>query len=234
MEGGLTRKYGYVALVALLVAVLLVLLFVPETPYEKSRSESAAVDSALLRQVDGVDNRSCRSDRTPYRNKYSRPVRPSSANSAEKVRRDGRVYKSHDLAPIGINTSDSLTLQRLRGIGPVLSSRIVRYRESLGGFVSKEQLREVYGLTDSTYDGIAPHLVEDSVPVRQIDINTATIAQLRRHPYLDYYQAKAIVQLREQQGPYSSVEDVQRVPLIEPETYNKIRPYLTCNSPQKK
>lgn len=126
-----------------------------------------------------------------------------------------------------VNTADTLDLQQLRGIGPVFARRIVKYRTLLGGYVAKEQLREVYGMTDELYNRIAPHLTLDTAapPVR-IDINTATADQLRRHPYLDYYQAKAIVTYRQKCGRFQTMQDLTKVSLIDETTYNRIKPYI--------
>ena len=74
----------------------------------------------------------------------------------------------------------------------------------------------------------------DGDEVRKINLNTATIDQLKRHPYLDYYQAKAILRYREQNGPYKQVSDILNIPLIDSETFTLIEPYLTCNSQQNK
>jgi DNA uptake protein ComE-like DNA-binding protein len=104
----------------------------------------------------------------------------------------------------------------------------------LGGFVSTEQLWEIYGMDSVRYNDIAPHVTVNPEGVTLMDINSVTIDQLKRHPYLDYYQAKAIVRMREQTGLYKDIEDLLKVPIIDNETYTKLKPYLTCNSQQNK
>jgi len=74
---------------------------------------------------------------------------------------------------IDINNCDSAMLVTLPGIGPVLSGRIIRYRHLLGGFARVEQLKEVYGLKEETYDIIASRLTADSTFIERIDVNTA-------------------------------------------------------------
>jgi DNA uptake protein ComE-like DNA-binding protein len=133
-----------------------------------------------------------------------------------------------------LNTADSLDLVQLYNIGPVIARRILKYRSLLGGYVRKEQLREVYGIDSARYNDIAPHLTVDPSRITPIDINTADIDRLKRHPYLDYYQAKAIIRLREERGAYAGVRDILNIPIIDSETFTRIEPYLICNSQPNK
>ncbi|MBR5027803.1 MAG: helix-hairpin-helix domain-containing protein [Bacteroidales bacterium] len=127
---------------------------------------------------------------------------------------------------IELNTADTSDLKELRGIGSGYAKRIVKYRERLGGFCKPEQLLEVYGFTPELYEKVAPNITIDGDELRKINLNTATIDQLKRHPYLDYYQAKAIVNYREKYGKFSTVNDLLKANLIYPETFEKIKPYL--------
>jgi DNA uptake protein ComE-like DNA-binding protein len=123
---------------------------------------------------------------------------------------------------------------QLYSIGPTFARRILKYRSLLGGYVDKEQLWEVYGMDSVRYNTIAPYVTVDPEGVAPLDLNTVSLDQLKRHPYLDYYQAKAIVLLRERVGRFESVQDLQKVPIIDNETYTKIIPYLTCNLQQNR
>jgi DNA uptake protein ComE-like DNA-binding protein len=124
------------------------------------------------------------------------------------------------------NIADTLDLQEIRGVGSVLSNRIIKYRDQLGGFVSKDQLREVWGIDSARFDLIEDAFIIDKNNITKININEATIDQLKKHPYLDYYQAKAIVREREKNGSYSAVNDIRKIELIDDETFVKIFPYL--------
>jgi competence protein ComEA len=138
------------------------------------------------------------------------------------------VNKSYDRRlVINLNQADSSVLVSLRGIGPVFARRILRYRDILGGFCRKEQLLEVYGLEQVRYDEIADLCTADESTVRKININTATVNELKRHPYLDYYLAKAIVDRRVAKGDYTSVEQIREIQLFTNEIYLKIKPYLS-------
>ena len=89
-------------------------------------------------------------------------------------------------------------------------------------------------MDSARYNDIAPHLYVDPADITQLDLNQASLDQLKRHPYLDYYQAKAIVQLRDAVGPYHNIQDILNIPIIDKETYTHIAPYLSCNSQPSK
>lgn len=136
------------------------------------------------------------------------------------------THRPAETKKIELNTADTTDLKELRGIGSGYAKRIVKYRERLGGFCKPEQLLEVYGFTPELYEKVAPNITIDGDEVRKINLNTATIDQLKRHPYLDYYQAKAIVNYRDKYGKFSTVNDLLKANLIYPETFEKIKPYL--------
>ena len=134
---------------------------------------------------------------------------------------------SHSITLLELNTADTADLVKLRGIGSVFSRRIVKYRNLLGGFYKKEQLLEVYGLNNEVYNKISSYVFVDTVEITRININTATINELNKHPYLDYYKSKAIVKYREVVGSFSSVKDLLMVSIIYENTFEKVKPYLT-------
>ena len=128
---------------------------------------------------------------------------------------------------VDLNTADSATLVNVNGIGPTFASRILKFRNRLGGFVSKEQLKEVYGLTPEHYETIAPNVTVAQNAVNKININKATIDELKSHIYFKYNVAKAIVAYRDQHGAFKSKEDLKQVALVDDVFYNKIEPYIT-------
>lgn len=128
---------------------------------------------------------------------------------------------------IELNTADSTALLSLNGIGPVFAGRIIKYRTLLGGFVNKEQLLEVYGLTKETYDAIAPMVEVANPKPKKINLNTATFKEVNRHPYIEYELTKAIFNLKKKQGKLTTVEDIKKTGQVSPELYNKLLPYIT-------
>ena len=132
---------------------------------------------------------------------------------------------------VDLNLADTLDLQEVRGIGPAYARRIVAYRERLGGFVHKAQLMEVWGIDSAAYHRIEPGVVLNSPPLRLLNINQLSIQELKKHPYLDYYQAKEIVRHREQYGAFENKSDLKKVNLIDADTYRRIAPYLSVAVP---
>ena len=166
----------------------------------------------------------------------TRQPRPNHRQSFSLVPTQPNGTNLLGLAPLvfELNSADSLDLVQLYNIGPTIARRILKYRSLLGGYYCKEQLHEVYGIDSARYADIAPHLTVNSALVTRLDLNTATIDQLKRHPYLDYYQAKAIVRMREEKGAFNQVSDILNIPIIDTQTFKHIEPYLTCNSQPNK
>lgn len=151
---------------------------------------------------------------------YFSPVKIKPANYPEN---DYQTYK------IEINRSDSVNLEKLPGIGPVLATRIIKYRNILGGYYSPKQLTEVYGITDSLYNTLKDCIETDTSSIIKMNINVLTFEKLEKHPYLSRYQAKAIVSYRRLIGPFTSVDQLITNYLVPEETYNRLLPYLTVN-----
>lgn len=208
MEGGMTRKRGYLWLTILLTGITMTCLAVQ--PNGTDPNLPPLPDDTLLSPPSETISA------TPASSSFYQTQYPKKSLSFE------------------LNTADSLDLVQLYNIGPVIARRILKYRSLLGGYVRKEQLREVYGIDSARYNDIAPHLTVDPSRITPIDINTADIDRLKRHPYLDYYQAKAIIRLREERGAYAGVGDILNIPIIDSETFTRIEPYLICNSQPNK
>lgn len=127
---------------------------------------------------------------------------------------------------IEINAADTLSFSTLPGIGNRLAARIVHFRDKLGGFYSVEQVGETFALPDSVFQQIKQWLRCDSSTIHRVNINTADAAILKQHPYIRWNIANAIVEYRRQHGIYKSVDELQRIDIIEPELFRKLKPYL--------
>lgn len=128
---------------------------------------------------------------------------------------------------IEINTADTTALMALPGIGTKLSQRIINFRDKLGGFYTVAQVSETFGLPDSTFQKIKPHLTCSTGAIKKININTADINSLKTHPYIRYTLGNVIVQYRSAHGNYSSLEDLKKIAIINEEIFQKIAHYLT-------
>lgn len=131
---------------------------------------------------------------------------------------------------IELNSADSLDLQLLAGIGPSYSKRIIKYRELLGGYYNKEQLLEVYGFDSLKLSRITDKISIDTIFIQKININEATIKEMIRHPYIEFYLAKSIIELRSEKEIFSNIMEIQQAQLINNEIYKKISPYLSTKN----
>jgi competence ComEA-like helix-hairpin-helix protein len=136
-----------------------------------------------------------------------------------------RVEKLSDGETISLNSTDTTEWKKVPGIGTVYASRIVKYRERLGGFVRKEQLLEVYGVDNELYMRIEPY-IEVGGRVHKVCVNQLEFKELLRHPYLSYKQVQAIVNLRHRKGRIDSIKELGMLDEFTSDDIYQLEPYL--------
>jgi DNA uptake protein ComE-like DNA-binding protein len=153
-------------------------------------------------------------------------------NLPEKREVKGKPHfeKKPKIEPVAfdLNRADTTQLTGIKGIGKILAARIIKYRESLGGFIVEEQIREVYGLDSAVIDRlIKQSFVEQGFRPRQLNVNTAGENQLSAHPYISKTHSRAIVAYRFQHGGFQSVDELRKIFVMDDKSFNKAIPYLT-------
>ncbi len=153
-------------------------------------------------------------------------------NLPEFKKKEFVPFSSEEKEPIAlmfdVNRADTAQLKKINGIGAVLSSRIIKYRDLLGGFIDKQQYQEVYGLSDEVVEKLNKSTqIEDNFQQQLINVNKASAEDLAAHPYINYKLAKVIVAYRSQHGLFLDLEDLKNIKLVGENEYNKISPYLT-------
>jgi len=133
---------------------------------------------------------------------------------------------SHSQSKLDINSADSASLLKLKGIGPQYARNIIEYRNKLGGFYNVQQLTEIKGIGAARYAQIYNHITVDSAKLKQININTITERQLGEHPYISVSTAKRIIKYREQKGKITSATELYNEQLISEHQLLKLSPYL--------
>ena len=169
---------------------------------------------------------------TPYYNnreeRYRRYAQDNTSPSEGKAegKTNTKVYSyPHKLRAnehIEINGADTTLLMKIPGIGSYYASRIVRYRERLGGFASAQQLEEIDGLPESSI----AYIKIDEQQIRKMNLNKLTLNQLKKHPYLNFYQAKEICDYRRLKGPLHSIEDLKLLKDFPPDEIDRLKPYI--------
>lgn len=168
----------------------------------------------------------------PARKQVRRPRRDSSARIdadtprfAARLRRDSfprKLFKYPQGTIIELNSSDTTELKKIPGIGSVIARRIIGYRQRLGGFYRIGQLAEI-GLDTAL---LCPWFRIDADSIRRIDVNRASLERLRRHPYINFYQARAIVEYRKKQGKLKSLKPLSLLEEFPKEELERMLPYL--------
>lgn len=143
-----------------------------------------------------------------------------------------KVVKAENVSIINLNKADSAQLTQIKGVYPSLAKRIISYRKKLGGYANSSQLQEVWGLEAELANKIAEHTLINKNEIEQIAINKASVDKLRAHPYINFYQAKAIYEYRKDKGNIKSFNELQHIEAdcFNDEFWRKIEPYLEFNS----
>ncbi len=131
-----------------------------------------------------------------------------------------------DNIKIEINTCKAKDLIVLRGIGQVLSKRIIKFRDKLGGFVSVNQLKEVYGLPPETFESIKGNIYINTSKIKRLKINIEDKSNLKNFPYISYRLAAQIIKYRKQHGYFRNKSDLLKIKTLDSLKLRKIEPYL--------
>ena len=143
--------------------------------------------------------------------------------------RSPNTYTSRKIQNVHINSADTSSFKNLPGIGSKLAQRIINFRNKLGGFYSVDQVGETFLLPDSTFRKIKPFLILDDQAVKKVNINSASLDDLKNHPYIRFHVANAIVQYRNQHGNFNSVEDIKKIMIVTDSVFVKAGPYLSLD-----
>lgn len=130
--------------------------------------------------------------------------------------------KIQPLERVDLNKADTTQLRHVPGIGSYFARQIVNYRRHLGGFHSIQQLREIEDFPEKSLS----YFILPDDDVARLDINTATLSQLSRHPYITYTQARDIVDYRRLRGPIHTLDDLRLLKSFTPQALRRVEPYL--------
>ncbi len=134
-----------------------------------------------------------------------------------------RQYKIGDNERVDVNTADTALLQRVPGIGPYYARQIVYRRQQLGGYADVSQMREIEGFPEASLH----YFTASAEHVTRLNVNKLTLAELRRHPYINFYQARAIADYRRTKGPIKSLDDLRLLrDVFSDRDLKRIEPYV--------
>lgn len=123
---------------------------------------------------------------------------------------------------VDLAQADTTLLRRVPGIGSYYARRIAEYRQRLGGFVSLDQLDEIDGFPQESKQ----YLTLATPTIRRLNINSASLNELKSHPYINFYMARAITDYRRQYGTIRDLQDLRLLPDFTPEVIERLTPYV--------
>ncbi len=128
---------------------------------------------------------------------------------------------------VDLNSADTTLLMQVKGIGRGYAKGILRFRQASGGFVSIDQLNEIYGMQPENFERIKPFCKVNTDLIQRIKVNIATAERFKKHPYFNFYQAKALYELRRKKGKLKDITELKELPEFSVESIQKIKPYLS-------
>ena len=187
--------------------------------YPDDLADREMLDSIVATWEEPKKNRTDSSFRVAYKKKKF-PQRPTRNSNFSKPKPQS--------PPFDLNLADTTQLKTIYGIGPVIARRIIAYRASLGGFLSNDQLYEVWGLDSTVVNRLtAKSVIAPGFTPNKLAINRCSEQDLARHPYLRTKLARAIVNYRFQHGNFASVDDLKKIGIMEEKIFLRIKPYVT-------
>lgn len=146
--------------------------------------------------------------------------------ASQSVVRDSSQHhypvKIRETEQVVLNTADTTTLKTIPGIGPYFARKIVQYGQRLGGYVSIDQLDEIEGFPQEAKH----YLVINQPQTQKLNVNRMTLDELKRHPYINFFQAKAITDYRRLHGPLHSLNELRLSKDFPPEAIKRLLPYV--------
>lgn len=176
-------------------------------------------------------------DKEYYANKYSNSINKNYQTknySTYRYNNNNSNYKKNyskaKSIKVDINKANEEQFKALYGIGETYAARIVKFREKLGGFYSINQIKEVYGISDTLFQSLMPNLlISDINNVKKINICTATVEDFKAHPYINSKLAYQFVNYRTKVKMYTSIDDAKVLYAMDDDLFEKLKPYLKVN-----
>lgn len=240
----------YVEKVAVLIMIVIILLlFLFNVILSKSHKSALDIpqNDSLIANFERLhDSLESINKKTPKRFAYNpksrrleakAPIKRETSNPDKQTEKRKYTQKSSfkkqvkftEPQSIDLNEKDTAQWKMVPGIGSAYSARIVKYGEMLGGYQSLNQLKEVYGITDELFSSIAPYIRDIDVDKNscvKFKINQLEFKEILAHPYINYEQTKAIVNLRRRTGSIPSIEHLAMLDEFTTQDIQKLAPYI--------
>jgi competence ComEA-like helix-hairpin-helix protein len=144
--------------------------------------------------------------------------------TAQNIQRD-TIFKYQPGTIISLNSADTTELKKIPGIGSAIARKIVNYRKRLGAFCRIEQLKEIQLKAEK----LRPWFSIDAGQIHRINLNKASLERMTYHPYINFYQAKVIVEYRKKKGNIKSLKQLLLYEEFTPADFERLEPYVCCD-----
>ncbi len=208
-----SERNGIVTLISLIVITLTAIFLLPSFIKEQPQIDVSQFENEIAKFEKECDSIAAQSPLISRFQDTTKHFKPTTAKRSQ----------THKLE---LNMADSAELASLQGIGPVFAKRIVKYRNSLGGFYSISQLGEVYGIAPETLIKITHNLIVDTLKIERLLINSADFKKVNAHPYISFDQTKQIFNLRSRQKLIVTDQLIENK-IFTSEEIKKLLPYLS-------
>lgn len=132
----------------------------------------------------------------------------------------------YEIIKLNINSCDTTDVKGIPQFGSARASKLIEYRDRLGGFHSLSQVSEIFILKEIEIEFLEKYFFINTSEIKKLRVNTATYLELKAHPYFDAYLAKQVLKYREQQGRIKDIEEFQRATNAYSSLVGKLKPYL--------
>ena len=122
-----------------------------------------------------------------------------------------------------LNSADTAQLRKVPGIGSFFARKIVEYRERLGGYYRVQQLLEIEDFPETAVNFF---IIPDGTEFRKMNLNRLSLNELKRHPYINFYQAREIVDFRRLHGRIENLQQLSLSKDFPPEAIERLLPYV--------
>jgi len=225
----------WIAATTLLLFIVLQLLFSffyearPEKPADFTKFKEFVTQFETRQKFieDSIEN----NRKEIYSNNYQQNRKEYYPYDSSKIRKNTPFEKQekkpqYTIIKLELNRCDTSEIVVVPQFGSKRAQKLVEYRENLGGFYAFEQIKEIFILQNIDIELLEKYFTLDVLLIRKINMNTATYKELVSHPYIDSYLAKLIINYREKNGNYSSLEEIQKATNAYQELMEKLRYYV--------
>ncbi|WP_286833039.1 MULTISPECIES: helix-hairpin-helix domain-containing protein [unclassified Proteiniphilum] len=235
------RSGSKIAVILLLILIVLTLILNSLLRYRNSSGFIVEQNDSLIREFEEFRNKLKEHEEDYFNigtendsaeifsgrdNFLKEPTVPRDESPGDR-KSYSRSEKLSEGQMIILNNSDTVDWKKIPGIGSIYASRIVKYRDLLGGFARVEQLLEVYGIDNELYSSIIPYIyIETNTNLRKVQVNKSEFREMLRHPYLNYKQVQAIINLRRRKGDIVSINELSMLDEFTTDDIYRLEPYL--------